>query len=153
MVVARDESVLVVVVVQFEDVVASVEGPEEGDFQLPVARFSGLVGFSANVAPLFFAGVVAAVVDPNGVFIDLGVFGGDVLQAALETIVRAGDFVPESQVALDFEIFDGNDSLWSLSRERCQGERDSEEGGESRLAVHSVRLGSIRSNAWGWGSD
>jgi len=96
---AADEDVLVVRI-EVHDTVVAVEGTEEGYFQ--DAGIVGEFGFALDVA--VFAVLDAGVEDLDTAVFGEGVAGLGVLDAALEDMVEACDFIPLAEVFVELEV-------------------------------------------------
>ncbi len=109
MVVAGHQRELVIGI-EVDDVVATIEGAEEAHLEPCLVRAADEVGLALGFAPAAIA-LLAAVEHLDAAIVPQAVGGTHLLQPALEAVVEAGNLVPGAEIAVELEAGDGADAV------------------------------------------
>lgn len=136
---AADQRVTILLI-QSNDVIAAVERAEEGNLQRGAAGLPGKVRYPVRFLPHAAVGVITFIHHIQTAVITWVPGDRDFFQPAFKRVVKAGDFIPGTQIALNVEGTDHGDARRRGGR--AAGDRQERDGnrGDYRQDTHGMLL-------------
>ncbi|MPN36250.1 hypothetical protein SDC9_183759 [bioreactor metagenome] len=98
--------------VERDNVIPAVERPKERNLQRCAAWVTGKIGFSFTLLPSVPVRIPAFIDDSKATVIALAISRRDLLQSAFKAMIKAGNFVPGSEIAFGIEVIHHGNALW-----------------------------------------